>query len=120
MDIDEFKRQFGLRIQSHRRRRHMTQEDLAEGILRSTDTVSNIERGINSTRIETAFRIAEVLDVPLVELFDVASLGPIDHERRHLIGRLLDLITTEDAEFLEAVVAQTEILLRIKADRRPS
>ena len=114
MDIDTFKRQFGLRIQSHRRRHHLTQEDLAERINRSTDTVSNIERGVSSTRIETAFHIAEVLGVPLIELFDVGQAGPVDRERRQLIERLLERIGTENADVLAAILAQVEILLEVR------
>lgn len=114
MDIDEFKRQFGQRVQSHRRRRQMTQEELAEKIHRSTDTVSNVERGVSSTRIETAFRIAEALDVPVMDFFDVTVTAPTDRERRQLVERLVDLISGEDSDTLEAVIAQAQILLQVK------
>lgn len=114
MDIDEFKRQFGLRVQSHRRRRQMTQEELAEQIERSPDTISNIERGVSSTRIETAFRIAEVLGVPVVEFFDVAPDAPVDRQRRELVEKLLGLVGREDPEVLAAIISQAEILLRVK------
>jgi hypothetical protein len=40
---------------------------------------------------------------------------PIDRDRRKLIEQLLEMVTAEDAATIEAVVAQTEILLRVKA-----
>lgn len=114
MEIDEFKRQFGQRVQNHRRRCSMTQEDLAEKIQRSTDTISNIERGVSSTRIETAFRIAEVLGVPVAEFFEIDAGTPLDRERQELLEKLVDLVGREDIDILAAVIAQAEILLRVK------
>ena len=114
MDIIEFKRQFGLRIQSYRRRSHLTQEELAERIGRSTDTVSNIERGVTSTRIETAFHIAEVLGVPFIEIFDIRHAAATNRERQQLVEQLLELIDTQDADVLAAILAQAEILVKIR------
>ena len=114
MDLDEFKRLFGLRVQSFRRRRHLTQEDLAEKVGRSVDTLSNLERGVSSTRIETAFRLAEVLGIEMAELFDVRAADGVDRESRQLIERLVDLVAGQDRETVAAVVAQVEILLKVK------
>ncbi len=114
MDIDTFKRLFGQRVQTFRRRRQLTQEDLAERIGRSVDMVSNVERGVSSTRIETAFRIAEILGVGLPELFDVGPAVGMERERRELIDRLVELVSGEHAEILAAVIAQTEILLKVR------
>lgn len=49
----------------------LTQEDLAERINRTTETVSNIERGKNPPSLETLRDIAIVLDTSL----DVLVLG---------------------------------------------
>ena len=114
MEFDEFTRQIGIRVQGLRKKHGMSQEDLAEAIERSTDTVSNIERGFSSTRIETIFRIAGVLGVPIAELFDVGPPLPIDRDRRKLINQLTELVASEDAATIEAVIAQTEILKRVK------
>jgi transcriptional regulator with XRE-family HTH domain len=114
MDIDEFKRRFGLRVQALRKHKKLTQEDLAEKIDRSVDTVSNVERGVSSTRIETAYRIAEVLGVDIYELFDVRPVDVADRERRQLIEKLIDLACSEDVDTLAAIINQAEILLRMK------
>ena len=69
MDATELKRRFGKRVQSLRETKGLTQDQLAGRIGRSVDTVSNIERGINATRIEVAYQIAVELGVGLPELF---------------------------------------------------
>lgn len=114
MDLAEFKRSLGLRIQHFRRRREMTQEELAERVERSPETISNIERGNSSTRIETAFRIAVALDVSLIELFDVEIGAAPDHERREALQQLLDLVRNEPQEFLNTAITQVKLLLAVK------
>jgi len=69
MDASELKRRFGKQVQALREAKGLTQEQLAAQIGRSVDTVSNIERGINATRIEVAYHIALKLDVTLADLF---------------------------------------------------
>ena len=69
MDSGELKRQFGRQVQGLREAKGLTQEQLADRIGRSVDTVSNIERGVNATRIEVAYLIAGELGVRLQDLF---------------------------------------------------
>lgn len=89
------KRSFGARVQSLREARGMTQEQLAERIDRSVDTISNIERGANSTRIETAGRIAEVLGVSLPELFEFGEMDS-GRKRRRQINVLAEALSRQD------------------------
>ena len=96
----------------------LTQEELAERIGRSVDTVSNLERGASSTRIETAFRIADALGVGILDLFDVGPAEAPDRERRQMIEQLVEMVSREDAGTMAAVVAQVEILLRVKGGKR--
>lgn len=69
MDAGELKRRFGRQVQGLREARGLTQEQLADRIGRSVDTVGNIERGVNATRIEVAYQIASELGVRLPDLF---------------------------------------------------
>ncbi|MEL3891702.1 helix-turn-helix transcriptional regulator [Ferrovibrio sp. MS7] len=64
----------GRRIKALRKERKLSQEDLAEIIGKSVDTVSNIERGFSSTRLSTVFEIAEALKVGFIDLFDWADM----------------------------------------------
>ena len=77
------------------------------------DTISNIERGFSSTRIETAFAIATALETTLADLFDIQPTPAKDKEVRRLTNELLDLLAPLDAPTIEAITAQTEILLRV-------
>ncbi len=95
MGTDELKRSFGGKVQALREARGLTQEQLAERIERSVDTVSNIERGANSTRIETAGRIAEVLGVSLPELFEFGGVD-LDRQRRRQINALAQALSQQD------------------------
>lgn len=82
MTHKELKRLFGLKVQALRRRRGLTQEGLAEALGKSVDTISNIERGAGSPRVETALDIANTLGVTLAELFDVEGRAD-DRDREH-------------------------------------
>ena len=111
MDAEELKQRFGKRVQMLRRQRHMTQEQLAEAIDRSTDTVSNIETGRLSTRIDTAMKLAETLGVSLSELFDIGEPEPeIDPEHRLALTRLMQVMEALDVKTIEGMV---EIIRRI-------
>lgn len=61
----------GLRntIRELRARRSMTQQDLADAIGVTRQTVIAIELDKYSPSLETAFRIARVFDVPLEQVF---------------------------------------------------
>jgi transcriptional regulator with XRE-family HTH domain len=100
MDTDALKRTFGRRVQALRERAGLTQENLADRIGRSVDTVSNIERGANSTRVETAARIAEALGVELRELFEPED-GPLAGRprRREIAVLTARLAALDDASF---------------------
>lgn len=69
MDSGELKRRFGKQVQGLREAKGLTQEQLADRIGRSVDTMSNIERGVNATRIEVAYQLATELGVRLPDLF---------------------------------------------------
>ena len=114
MQANDVQREFGFRVQAMRRQRGLTQEALADAIGRSVDTVSNIERGFSLTRIETAHSIAQALGTTLSDLFDFETLAGADRERRKHLHDLLELVSSTDSETLQAIIAQAEILIRVK------
>ncbi len=114
MEIAEVRRAFGKRIQTLRKRQRLTQEELAQQIGKSADTISNIERGFSSTRIETAVAIADKLGTTLSDLFDFQAIPSAEREARRLTNELLELIRPLDAPTIEAITAQVEIMLRVK------
>lgn len=61
--------QLGEKIARERKKRNMTQEELAAKIKVQTATISNIERGETDTSVYTIFKIAEVFKMHIKELF---------------------------------------------------
>ena len=122
MEFDRVKLGFGARVRYYRKQRGLSQEQLARGVGRNTETISNIERGVTSTRLETANAIAAVLEIPLCDLF-FESPEEEDYPKRNrrLLDTLIGLAEREEAETIDAIIAVTQILLRLKKggpDRR--
>ncbi|MBP2311486.1 helix-turn-helix transcriptional regulator [Azospirillum soli] len=67
---DDLKLRIGRRVRALRERRGLTQEQLAEGIDRSVETVGNIERGQTLVAVDTLERIARFLGAPISDFFD--------------------------------------------------
>lgn len=63
---------FGLRVQYYRKLRGLTQEAFADQIGRSWSFVAKIESPTRpfGVSMETLFKIADVLDVPVSKLFE--------------------------------------------------
>jgi len=113
MESEGLKRLFGLRVQGLRRRVGMTQQQLADAIGKSLDTVSNVERGVSSTRIETMDKIATVLGVSLAELFELDVPISRDKETRRAVERLVRVVENESAETIESLTRMAELALRM-------
>jgi transcriptional regulator with XRE-family HTH domain len=101
-------RRIGLRIKAARRGRSMTQEQLAEHVGLTVESISNIERGKTSAKLTTLEAISRKLGVPLSDLVGEDRGGSprrIDTEARgvDLLRRL------KDAD-LEVAVRQIEAL----------
>jgi DNA-binding XRE family transcriptional regulator len=99
----------------------MTQEQLAEAIERSTDTVSNIETGRLSTRIETALKLSQTLGVSLTELFDIEdSVATSDPEHRLLLNRMMQIIAPLDAATLGLLLDINQRILALSGKGGPA
>lgn len=61
--------QLGEKIARERKRRNMTQEDLATKVKVQTATISNIERGVTDTSVYNIFKIAQTLKMNIRDLF---------------------------------------------------
>jgi len=103
MDAADLKRLFGRKVQALREQQGLTQEQLAERIERTVDTVGNIERGANSTRLETVARIAEVLGLELPELFEFEDADIAGRARRRQASSLVRELSEQDDETFEAI-----------------
>ncbi|WP_331351771.1 helix-turn-helix transcriptional regulator [Cellvibrio sp. UBA7671] len=64
------KKQFGKRLQQVRSSRGLTQEELAEKVGLTIESISNIERGIHGPSFDNLEKITTALNVPAKSLFE--------------------------------------------------
>jgi transcriptional regulator with XRE-family HTH domain len=70
----QLKKQFGKRVQQLRQARKITQEELAEKVGVSIESISNIERGIHGPSFDNLEKIVLALQVPAKTLFEFDAL----------------------------------------------
>lgn len=78
-------RDIGANIRRARTRRHLTQDDLAQAVHTTRQTISNYETGRSRPDVETLQRLADALGVELTELLDGA---PSADARRAALRRV--------------------------------
>jgi transcriptional regulator with XRE-family HTH domain len=61
----------GNKVKEARKHKCLTQEDLAELIDKTVETVSNIERGVKAPSLNTIYEISKALKVKLSNLMDI-------------------------------------------------
>lgn len=119
MDASELKRRFGRRVQALRESAGLTQDELAERIERTPDTIGNIERGVNSTRIETAQQLAGVFGIELWELFDFGDSDPQpSRAQRRAVDAVINQLAGLDQPTLVAIgkIVRTVLDIRARAE----
>lgn len=109
---------FGRRVRELRKQKGLTQEQLAEAIGRSVDTVSNIERGSSLTRISTVAAIADALGVSMSGMFESPEdqlVAERDRSKARRLARLIEAARSLDSAALDAL---TEIAKVVHSIRR--
>jgi transcriptional regulator with XRE-family HTH domain len=99
-----------IKVQTLRKLRGITQEQLAEKIDKTVETVSNIERGKKLPGLATLDSIRMALGVSLSELIDVSSKKP-DRGQLALETKAKFLLSKMNKKELSIAVAQLEALL---------
>ena len=103
----------GNRIKKLRKEKKISQEKLAELIDKSTDSISNVERGIFLPRIETAQEIADALGVDLYELF-IHDVSVPDKAKMKLLNETLDLLKDQPMDLLKMTLEQVKSFVALK------
>lgn len=114
MKESDYIKVLGYQIKKLRKSKKLSQEKLAEKIDKSVDTISNIERGKFSPRLDTALEIANALDVELYELFQVRDMPVEDKQRTKILDEILDLLKDQPEEVLKFALKQTKELVTLK------
>lgn len=100
----------GGRLREIRKSRGLTQERLAERIERSVDAVSALERGLALPSFETLEKLADALDVPVRDFFDVEE--DASEVRVQMLTRLMMHARALSDADLEIAVEQVALLAR--------
>lgn len=99
----------GIRIQTLRKLRGFTQEQLAEAVGKTVETISNIERGKKLPGLATLNDIRTALNVPLSELID--SENNISSQRAALITKARELLNQLKDNELAVAIQTMEALI---------
>lgn len=90
----------------------MSQEELADRVQLSVETISNIERGRPTTRLSTVAKIADALETPVGELFSGKSA--VDNPT---LRALVDLLVDRPPAVQEAVLDQAKVVVHLWQQR---
>lgn len=88
---------FGKKIKTIRKKKKMTQENLAELSKLSIQYIGEIERGVRNPSLSSIDKIARALEMPVEELFDLEEYRMTIDDIREL---LLEQIKNADEEKL--------------------
>lgn len=101
-------------MRTARQREKLTQEELGARIGRTPESISNIERGLQSPSVETLVELGQALSISASELLE--GIEPVDAQRSprriELELRLRDIARSLSDRALAVAVAQTDVLLR--------
>ena len=78
----------GHKIRAFRKEKGLSQSALADLIDISTESISNLERGIHRPTFETMIKISEQLNIPLGNFVDDAPDNKMKSSRRDMIAEL--------------------------------
>ena len=127
--MEDYRAIIGENIRRQRKRRHMTQEDLADLTGMQPSSVGKIERAQANPNLNTLLRVADALEVDLPELLAAPSSErmngylhnvylpalpePNRSAARALLQILNDVVNTElDSSYVQSLVAQVLRLIR--------
>lgn len=103
----------GVKVQAARKRRGLTQEQLAAQVQRSPESISNIERGRYVPSLETLSELSGALGVAIAEFLDHSpSERTISENRRRLEAEWQEVGRALNDRDLVIALEQAEVLLR--------
>ena len=103
------KKRIGIQIRALRRAKGLTQDELAAMIDRSTEALSNLERGVSLPGIDTLERLSGSLDVAVKDFFNHHS-SKISMRRAELLARLMATAAQLSDKQLALAVTQIEAI----------
>ena len=98
--MDDLLTQIGQRIRKHRERSRLSQEQLAERIDVSSQTISTAETGKKRLRVENIIKICEALEISP----DYLLLGKISPQDLTILSDKLSQLTPGQYRHLEDII----------------
>lgn len=114
MTDEDFAIELGKRIRKLRKIKGVSQLELAYDMDMSMNTISTIELGKISPKIETLYKIAQKLNVDISELFIFSETKQENHSTQKKIDELNMMLAQETPEFIEATLSIVKTLKKIK------
>jgi transcriptional regulator with XRE-family HTH domain len=110
---NKLKQMVGMRLREARRRKDLSQEELAFKIGRTAESISNIERGQQLPTIETLAELAKELGMPLEDfLSDISGQKRVPTDRLRMETKLREIGRTLPNSDLELAVGLLEVLAK--------
>ena len=115
---DSLKRSLGTKVRAARGRTGLTQDELGSRVGKTPESISNIERGVQTPTLDTLAALARELGVPITEFFgETARTDVVSDARVRAEARLRELVRSLDDRALELIVEQVASLARFVGTR---
>ena len=102
------------RGQAARRRAKLSQETPADGVGRTPESISNIERGKQLPSIETLSELARVLKVPLTEFSEgLEARHTVSRERALLVAELMETARQLAPRLIKVALEPVKVLKKL-------
>lgn len=110
MNKNDFAIRLGSRIRELRKLKGISQLELVYDMDMSMNTISGIELGKISPKVETLMKIAKKLDIDIAEFFDFNNVQSKDKIVRKKVEEISHKLLEQDKEFIDLVGQSIEIL----------
>lgn len=111
---NDFAIRLGSRIRELRKLKGISQLELVYDIDMSMNTLSGIELGKISPKIETLIKIANKLEIDISEFFNFSDIQPKDKIIRKKVEDISRTLMDQDKEFIDLAAQTIEILYKAK------
>lgn len=101
---------FGLRLKSHRQAIKITQEELAEAVARSAETISKMERGLIYPGVDMLILLADRLNTTLDHLVGTKEALGASNQKTLLVAEASSILNSMGDEKLRVAVVQLKAL----------
>ena len=114
MKYGEIQKFFGQNVCYLRKKQGLTQAKLAELLNLNDETISNIERGLASTRIKTAVNIAKALNVEIKDLFDFPHQSEDEKFKKDSLQTIKDIFDNSDEQTIKTIIKTAQNIAELK------